>query len=116
MGRRKNIFISWMDFVAEDSRGFWDDFNAKFIRKLISDFRMVRVATPKKKTPADQTAATICQEALRGAAATMAAVRSTVKIDDILALHQRLTGRPATPEEISDLESKMGQKASEALF
>jgi hypothetical protein len=93
-----------MDFVAEDSRGFWEDFNAKS--------RMVRVATPKKKTPADQTVATICQEALRGAAATMAAVRSTVKIDDLLALHQRLTGRPETPEEIADLEKKMGQKAS----
>ena len=73
---------------------------------------MVRVAAPKKKTSADQTVATICQEALRGAAATMAAVRSTVKIDDILALHQKLTGRPATPAEISDLEEKMGQKAS----
>lgn len=73
---------------------------------------MVRVATPKKKTSADQTVATICQEALRGAAAHYAAVRSTVKIDDLLALHQRLTGRPATPAEISDLEEKMGQKAS----
>ncbi len=70
------------------------------------------MATPKKKTSPDQTVATICQEALRGAAATMAAVRSTVRIDDLLALHQRLTGRPATPEEIADLEKKMGQKAS----
>jgi hypothetical protein len=71
---------------------------------------MVRVATPKKKTT-DQTVATICQEALRGAAVTMAAVRSTVKIDDLLAFHQRLSGRPATPEEIADLEKKLGQKA-----
>jgi hypothetical protein len=63
---------------------------------------MIRMATPKKKTSPDQTVATICEEALRGAAATMAAVRSTVKIDDLLALHQRLTGRPATPEEIAD--------------
>jgi hypothetical protein len=70
------------------------------------------MATPKKKTSPDQTVATICEEALRGAAATMAAVRSTVKIDDLLALHQRLTGRPPTPAEISDLEEKMGQKAS----
>jgi hypothetical protein len=37
--RRRNIFVSWMDFVAEDSRGFWEDFNAKFIRKLISVFK-----------------------------------------------------------------------------
>jgi hypothetical protein len=73
---------------------------------------MIRMATPKKKTSPDQTVATICEEALRGAAATMAAVRSTVKIDDLLALHQRLTGRPAMPAEISDLEEKMGQKAS----
>jgi hypothetical protein len=73
---------------------------------------MIRVATPKKKTSPDQTVATICEEALRGAAATIAAVRSTVNIDDLLALHQRLTGRPATPEEIADLEKKMGQKAS----
>jgi hypothetical protein len=43
------------------------------------------MATPKKKTSADQTVATICQEALRGAAAHPAAVRPTVKIDDILA-------------------------------
>jgi hypothetical protein len=28
MGRRKNISISWMDFVAEHSRGIWEDFNA----------------------------------------------------------------------------------------
>ena len=70
------------------------------------------MTAPKKKTSADQTVATICQEALRGAAAPYAAVRSTVKIDDILALHRRLTGRPATPEEVSDLEEKMGQKAS----
>ena len=86
---------------------------AKFISKLISDFlKVVCVAILKKKTSADQIVATICQEALRGAAATMEAVRSTVKIDDLLALHQRLTGRPATPAEISDLEEKMGQKAS----
>jgi uncharacterized membrane protein len=111
MGRRRNIFTSWMDFVAEDSRGFWEDFNAKFIRKLIQILRMVRVATPKKKTT-DQTVATICQGALCGAAVTMAAVQSAVKIDDLLAFHQRLTGRPATPEEVSDLEEKMGQKAS----
>lgn len=45
---------------------------------------MVRVTAPKKKTSADQTVATICQEALRGAAAHYAVVRSTVKIDDIL--------------------------------
>jgi hypothetical protein len=71
------------------------------------------VATPKKRTSAHQTVATLSQEALRGAAVTMAAVRSTVKIDDLPALHQRLTRRPATPEEeISDLEEKMGQKAS----
>jgi hypothetical protein len=70
------------------------------------------VATSKTKTSADQTVATICQDALRGAAVTMAAVRSTVKIDDLVALHQRLTGRPATPAEISDLEERMGQKAS----
>jgi hypothetical protein len=100
-----------MDFVAEDSRGFWEDFNAKFIRKLIQILRMVRVATPKKKTT-DQTVATICQGALCGAAVTMAAVQSAVKIDDLLAFHQRLTGRPATPEEIADLEEKMCQKAS----
>jgi hypothetical protein len=111
MGRRRNIFTSWMDFVAEDSRGFWEDFNAKFIRKLIQILRMVRVATPKKKTT-DQTVATICQGALCGAAVTMAAVQSAVKIDDLLAFHQRLTGRPATPEEIADLEEKMCQKAS----
>ena len=111
MGRRRNIFASWMDFVAEDSRGFWEDFNAKFIRKLIQILRMVRVATPKKKTT-DQTVATICQGALCGAAVTMAAVQSAVKIDDLLAFHQRLTGRPATPEEIADLEEKMCQKAS----
>jgi hypothetical protein len=73
---------------------------------------MLRVATSKTKTSADQIVAMICQDALRGAAVTMAAVRSTVKIDDILALHRRLTGRPATPAEISDLEEKMGQKAS----
>jgi hypothetical protein len=72
---------------------------------------MVRVATPKKKTT-DQTVATICQGALCGAAVTMAAVQSAVKIDDLLAFHQRLTGRPATPEEIADLEEKMCQKAS----
>jgi hypothetical protein len=100
-----------MDFVAEDSRGFWEDFNAKFIRKLIQILRMVRVATPKKKTT-DQTVATICQGALCGAAVTMAAVQSAVKIDDLLSFHQRLTGRPATPEEIADLEEKMCQKAS----
>jgi hypothetical protein len=70
------------------------------------------VATTGEKDFSDQTVATICQEALRGAAAHYAAVRSTVKIDDILALHRRLTGRPATPEEIADLEEKMGQKAS----
>jgi hypothetical protein len=35
------------------------------------------MATAKKKTSADQTVTTICQEALRGAAVTMAAVRST---------------------------------------
>jgi hypothetical protein len=73
---------------------------------------MVRVTAPKKKTSADQTVATICQEALRSAAAHYAVVRSTVKIDDILTLFQRLTGRSATPEEIADLEEKMGQKAS----
>jgi hypothetical protein len=73
---------------------------------------MVRVATPKPKASADQTVAAICQDALRGAAVTMAAVRSTVKIDDLLALHLRLTGRPATPAEISDLEEKLDQKAS----
>ena len=89
-----------------------EDFNAKSMGSSFQILKMVRVAAPKKKTSADQTVATICQEALRGAAATMAAVRSTVKIDDILALHQKLTGRPATPAEISDLEEKMGQKAS----
>ena len=73
---------------------------------------MVRVTAPKKKTSANQAVATICQEALRGAAAHYAVVRSTVKIDDILTLFQRLTGRSATPEEIADLEEKMGQKAS----
>ena len=56
---------------------------------------MVRVTAPKKKTSADQTVATICQEALRGAAAHYAVARSTVKIDDILTLFQRLTGRSA---------------------
>jgi hypothetical protein len=86
--------------------------DAKFIWKLIQILRMVRVATPKQKISADQTVAIICHDALRGAAVTMAAVRSTVKIDDLLALHQRLTGRPATPAEIADLEEKMGQKAS----
>jgi hypothetical protein len=86
--------------------------DAKFIGSLFQILRMLRVATSKTKTSADQTVATICQDALRGAAVTMAAVRSTVKIDDILALHRRLTGRPATPAEISDLEEKMGQKAS----
>jgi hypothetical protein len=111
MGRRTNIFISWTDFVA-DSRGFWEDFKRSSLGSLFQILKMVRVATPKKKTPADQTVATICQEALRGAAAHYAAVRSTVKIEDLLALHQRLTGRPATPAEISDLEEKMGQKAS----
>jgi hypothetical protein len=109
MGRRRNIFISWMDFVAEDSRGFWEDFNVNFIGSLFEILRKVRVATPKKKTT-DQTVATIRQEALRGAAAHH--VRSAVKIDDLLAFHQRLTGRKATPEEIADLEKKMGQKAS----
>jgi hypothetical protein len=85
---------------------------------LFQILKMVRVATPKKKTSADQTVAAICQEALRGAAAHYAAVRSAVKIDDILALHQRLTGRPATPEEISDLEAKWVRKLHriEALF
>jgi hypothetical protein len=78
---------------------------------LFQFLRKVRVATPKKKTT-DQTVATICQEALRGAAVTMAAVRSAVNIDELLAFHQRLSGRPATPEEIADLEEKMGQKAS----
>jgi hypothetical protein len=77
---------------------------------LFQILRMVRV-TPKKETT-DQIVATICQEALRGAAVTMAAVRSAVKIDELLAFHQRLTGRPATPEEIADLEKMMGQKAS----
>jgi hypothetical protein len=86
--------------------------DAKFIGSLFRILRMVRVTTSKKKASADLTAATICQEALRGAAVTMAAVRSTVKIDDLLALHWRLTGRPATPAEISDLEGRMGQKAS----
>jgi hypothetical protein len=51
MGRRENIFLPWMDFVAEDSRGFGED----SIRPW----------------------ATICQAALRGAAAHSAAVRST---------------------------------------
>ena len=87
-------------------------FQREVHRKLISDYRMVRVVAPKKNTSADQTVATICQEALRGAAAHYAAVRSAVKIDDLLAFHQRLSGRPATPEEISDLEAIMGQKAS----
>ena len=87
-------------------------FQREVHRKLISDYRMVRVAAPKKNTSTDQTVATICQEALRGAAAHYAVVRSTVKIDDILTLFQRLTGRSATPEEIADLEGKMGQKAS----
>ena len=89
-----------------------EDFNAKSMGSSFQILKMVRVAAPKKKTSADQTVATICQEALRGAAAHYAAVRSTVRIDDILALHQRLTGRPPTPAEISDLEEKMGQKAS----
>jgi hypothetical protein len=79
---------------------------------IIAEITRTITAIPKKKTSPDQTVATICQEALRGADATMAAVRSTVKIDDLLALHQRLTGRPATPAEIADLEKKMGQKAS----
>jgi hypothetical protein len=86
--------------------------DAKFIGSLFRILRMVRVTTSKKKASADLTVATICQEALRGAAVTMAAVRSTVKIDDLLALHRRLTGRPATPAEISNLEETMGQKAS----
>jgi hypothetical protein len=113
MGRRKNIFISWMDFVAEKfSKAFGEISTRSSLGSLFQILRMVRVATPKKKTSADQTVATICQEALRGAAAHYSAVRSTVKIDDLLALHQRLTGRPAAPAEISDLEEKMGQKAS----
>ena len=74
------------------------------------------MTAPKKKTSADQTVATICQEALRGAAAHYAVVRSTVKIDDILTLFQRLTGRSATPEEIADLEEKMGQKELRRSF
>jgi hypothetical protein len=82
------------------------------VRSLFQILRMVRVATPKQKDSADQTVAAICQDVLRGAAVTMAPVRSTVKIDDLLALHRRLTGRPATREEISNLEEKMGQKAS----
>jgi hypothetical protein len=86
--------------------------DAKFIGSLFRILRMVRVATPKQKISADQIVAAICQDALRGAAVTMAAVRSTVKIDDLLALHRRLTGRPATPAEISDLEETMGQKSS----
>jgi hypothetical protein len=86
--------------------------NAKIMGSLVRILRMLRMATPKQKISADLTVAAICQEALRGAAVTMAAVRSTVKIDDILALHLRLTGRTATPAEISDLEEKMGQKAS----
>jgi hypothetical protein len=86
--------------------------DAKFIWKLNSDLMRVHMATPKQKISADLTVAAIWQDALRGAAVTMAAVRSTVKIDDLLALHQRLTGRPATPAEVSDLEDKMGQKAS----
>jgi homospermidine synthase len=109
MGRRRNIFTSWMDFVAEDSRGFWEDFNAKFIRKLIQILRMVRVATPKKKTT-DQTVATICQGALCGAAVTMAAVQSAVKIDDLLAFHQRLTGRPATQKKLRILKKRCVRK------
>ena len=73
------------------------------------------MTAPKKKTSADQTVATICQEVLRGAAAHYAVVRSTLKIDDILTRFQRLTGRLATPEEIADLEEKMGQKASHRI-
>jgi hypothetical protein len=42
--------------------------DAKFIGSLIRILRMVRVATSKTKTSADQTVATICQDALRGAA------------------------------------------------
>ena len=61
--------------------------NVNFIGSLFEILRMVRVATLKTKTSTDQTVATICQEALRGAAAHYAAVRSTVKIDDLLALH-----------------------------
>lgn len=87
-------------------------FQREVHRKLIWEYRMVRVATPKKNTSADQTVATICQEALRGAAAHRAVVRSAVKIDDLLAFHQRLSGRAASPEEISDLEAIMGQRAS----
>lgn len=55
---------------------------------------MVRVPTPKKNTSADQTVATICQEALRGAAVAMAAVRSAVKIDDLLAFLAQLCQVP----------------------
>jgi hypothetical protein len=81
------------------------------VGSIFQFLRKVRVATPKKKTT-NQAVATICQEALRGAAVTMATMRSTVKIDDLLAFHQRLTGRRATPEDIADLEKKIGQKAS----
>jgi hypothetical protein len=61
-----------MDFVAEDSRGFWEHFSEDFIGSSFQILRMVRVATPKKKTSPDQTVATICQEALRGAAGAKA--------------------------------------------
>ena len=53
MGRRENIFIPRMDFVAEESRGFWEDFNATFIVSLFQDLRRVRVAAPEKQTSAD---------------------------------------------------------------
>jgi hypothetical protein len=65
---------------------------AKFIRKLISDFKDdPRGYTEEKDLSRSDRGHYLSRG--RGADATMAAVRSTVKIDDLLALHQRLTGR-----------------------
>jgi len=78
-GKAEKYFHLLDGFCCRRFSRLWEDFNAKFIRKLIQILRMVRVATPKKKTT-DQTVATICQGALCGAAVTMAAVQSAVRL------------------------------------
>jgi methyl coenzyme M reductase beta subunit len=68
------------------------------------------VETPKKS---QATIKKLLIDSNRTAAAHLAEVNSALKIDDLLALTQKLTGRRSTPEEVARLEQTMGQKASD---
>jgi len=68
------------------------------------------VETPKKS---QATIKKLLIDSNRTAAAHLAEVNSALKIDDLIALTQKLTGRRASPQEIARLERTMGQKASD---